>query len=171
MENSQAREDKKPRISAIAAIGRTRELGKQGELIWRISDDLKRLKSLTTGHAIILGRKTYESIGRPLPDRTNIVITRNPDFVAPGCVLALSVSEALTIAQREEPQEIFILGGAEIYTHALSYTDRLYLTLVDATDPEADTFFPDYGEFTKVIDQKTRDHNGLAYTWLTLERE
>lgn len=161
----------KPKVSAIAAIGRNRELGKRGELIWRISDDLKRLKRLTTGHTIIMGRKTYESIGRPLPDRVNVVVTRNPDFVAPGCVLAPSVTKALEIAENAEPEEIFILGGAETYTQALPNTDRLYLTVIDATDPDADTFFPNYGEFTKVIETETRDHNGLSYTWLTLERE
>jgi dihydrofolate reductase len=161
----------KPRISAIEAIGKNRELGKRGKLIWRIPDDLKRLKQLTTGHVIIMGRKTYESIGKPLPNRTNIVVTRNPDFSEPGCLVATSVEEALAIAKKHETEEIFILGGAEIYTQALPYTDRLYLTIVDATDPEADTFFPDYSEFTKFIETETRDHNGLSYTWLTLERE
>ena len=162
---------KKPIMSAIAAIGKNRELGKRGDLIWRIPDDLKRLKALTTGHVVIMGRKTYESIGRPLPNRTNIIVTRNPDFTAPGCLVATSVPDALDLAREHETEEIFILGGADIYTQALPFTDRLYLTIVDATDPEADTFFPDYSEFTKVIETETKDHNGLAYTWLTLERE
>src|SRR3989338_10723261 len=141
---------KKPIVSAIAAIGKNRELGKRSDLIWRIPDDLKRLKALTTGHVVIMGRKTYESIGRPLPNRTNIIVTRNPDFTAPGCLVATSVPDALDLAREHETEEIFILGGAEIYTQALPFTDRLYLTIVDATDPEADTFFPDYSEFTKV---------------------
>jgi dihydrofolate reductase len=171
MEKLEEKSEEKVPVSAIAAIGKKRELGKRGNLIWRISDDLKRLKALTTGHTVIMGRKTYESIGRALPNRTNIVITRNPDFKAPDCIVTTSVLNALEIARAHEDEEIFILGGAEIYTQVLPTTDRLYLTLVDATDPEADTFFPDYSEFTKVIDQETRYHNNLAYTWLTVERE
>lgn len=155
----------------MAAIGKSRELGKQGELIWRISDDLKCLKALTSGHAVIMGRKTYESIGKPLPNRTNVIVTRNADYEAPGCLIATSINEALDIAQEHEQEEIFILGGAEIYTQALPYTDRLYLTLVEAEDPEADTFFPDYSEFTKVVDRQSREHEGLKYEWLTLERK
>ena len=162
---------KTPRVSAIAAIGRNRELGKRDELIWRISDDLKRLKTLTTGHTIIMGRKTYESIGRPLPNRTNIVLTRNLDFAAPDCTIAHSLEEALALARQREGEEVFIIGGAEIYAAALPQTSRLYLTLIDAADPEADTFFPDYSEFTKIIEKESREHNDLHYEWLTLERE
>lgn len=162
---------KKPIISAIAAIGRNRELGKRGDLVWRIPHDLGRLQRLTTGHVIIMGRKTYESIGKPLPNRTNIVVTRSGSFPDSRIFLASSVEEALAQAREREREEIFIFGGGEIYAQALPYTDRLYLTLVDATDPGADTFFPDYSEFTKVIETETRDHNGLVYAWLTLERE
>ena len=165
-------------VSAIAAIGRNRELGKRGDLIWRISDDLKRLKLLTTGHMVIMGRKTYESIGKPLPNRTNLVVTRNPDYIlaqnedtfATHALLTPSVTEAIDYARKYEPEEIFILGGAEIYTQVLPHTDRLYLTLIDATDPEADTFFPDYSAFKKVISEESGRFQGYKYKFITLEK-
>ena len=160
----------KPRISAIAAIGKNRELGKGGDLIWKAKDDMKRLKELTMGHPLIMGRKTYDSIGRPLPGRTNIIITRNPDLRCEGCVIVQSLEDALTHAKRIEKEEIFVFGGAQIYTEALPHTDRLYLTLFDAEDPEADTFFPDYSAFTNTIEQQQRGQDGLAYEWVTLER-
>ena len=159
-----------PRISAIAAIGKNRELGKTGELIWRIPDDLKRVKELTTSNAIIMGRKTYESIGRPLPNRLNIILTRNPDYKAEGCIVVPTLEAALATARDAHITEIFIFGGAEIYKEALPLTTRLYLTLIDAEDADADAFFPDYRDFTKVIEKEKRDHDGLAYEWLTLER-
>lgn len=158
------------RISAIAAIGKNRELGKTGKLIWRIPDDLKRVKELTTGNAIIMGRKTYESIGKPLPNRLNIILTRNPEYKAEGCVVVPTLDAALAAARDAHISEIFIFGGAEIYKEAMSITTRLYLTLIDAEDADADAFFPDYSEFTTVIEKEKRDHDGLAYEWLTLER-
>ncbi|MBX2866570.1 dihydrofolate reductase [Candidatus Kaiserbacteria bacterium] len=158
-------------IGIIAAIGKNRELGKNGDLIWRISDDLKRVKDLTTGHPIVMGRKTYESIGRPLPNRTNIVVTRDPSYEAEGCIVTTSLEEALEKAKESEgADEIFIFGGAQIYEMALPYTDRLYLTIIDAEDPEADTFFPEYDTFTNVIKKEKRDQDGLSYEWFTLEK-
>lgn len=166
----------KVRTSAIAAIGRNRELGKHGDLIWRIPDDLKRVKALTTGHTIIMGRKTYESIGRALPNRTNIVVSSNPDFAAHDCIVVTSLDAALEHAQKiegeKEDGEIFIFGGASIYEAAMPTTDRLYLTVIDATDPEADTFFPDYSAFSKVTEKEKRGPLGdLEFEWLTLERK
>lgn len=160
----------RPRISAIASLGRNRELGRSGKLLWKISDDLKRVKKLTMGHPLIMGRKTYESIGRPLPGRTNIIVTRNAAYDAPGCIVAPSLEDALACARARDDEEIFIFGGAEIYAQALPHMDRLYLTVIDAEDPEADTFFPDYGDFTRVIEKEQRDHHGLAFEWVTLDR-
>jgi len=158
-------------ITAIAAIGKNGELGKNGDLIWRVPDDMKRLKELTTDHPLIMGRKTYESIGRPLPNRTNIIITRDNAYTADGCVIASSVEDALEKARESEgSDEIFIFGGAEIYAQALPYTDRLYLTRFDAGDADADTFFPDYSAFTQVIEKEKRDHDGLSFEWVTLEK-
>lgn len=125
-------------ITIIAAIGKNRALGKNNQLLWHLPNDLKRFKEVTSGHDVIMGRKTLESLGKPLPDRHNIVITRNKDYHAPGCTLAHSLRDALKKSTGEDP---FILGGGEIYEQAMDLADILDLTLVD-TAPEADTFFP-----------------------------
>ena len=162
-----------PRISIVAAISTSdRALGNKNQLLWRISDDLKRLKAITTGHPVILGRKTYESIGKPLPNRTNIVISRNPHFSAPGCRVVTSFEEALREAKRHEEKEIFILGGAELYAHALPIVDKLYLTLID-DKKEADIFFPEYeNQFPReTFREKRKTSDDLVYTWVNLERQ
>lgn len=162
-------------ISIVAAIGRNRVLGKDNHLLWRIPDDLKRFKQLTLGHPIIMGRKTFESIlatlGKPLPGRTNIVVTRDVSWNHEGAIAALSIEEAIEKA-KEAPGagEIFIGGGGEIYRQALPLVDKLYLTLIE-DDKEGDSFFPAYeNEFTKVIFQEAHAHEGLKYTWVDLER-
>ncbi len=157
-------------ISIIAAIGKNRELGKNNELIWRISSDLKRVKALTMGHPIIMGRKTHESIGRPLPGRTNIVITSRSEEI-PGCLVVPSLEKALQTAKELDTEEIFIFGGARVYEAALPHTSRLYLTVINATDAKADVYFPPYqNEFTKVIERTAGTDGELMYEWLTLER-
>lgn len=160
---------KKPRVSIIVAVGKNRELGKKNELIWRIPDDLKRFKRLTTGHPIIMGRKTYESIGRPLPDRTNIVVTRG-EVEIPGCTVAHSFEEALGVAGEKDVEEIFIIGGAQLYAEAIPQTDRLYLTLIDAEDADADAFFPDYAEFKNILEREDHPEHTPPYSWITLGR-
>lgn len=158
-------------ISAIAAIGQNRELGKDNELIWRIPADLQRLKSLTTGHPIIMGRKTYESIGRPLPNRTNIVISRDASYNAPGCTVTTSLEEALTAAHAVEKEEIFIFGGAAIYELAWPQITKLYLTIIYDSKPEADAFLPVYKpDFTTVERETSQTDTGLRYDWVTLVR-
>lgn len=157
------------RISIIAAIGQNGELGKHNELIWRVSADLKRVKELTMGHPIIMGFNTYKSIGRPLPGRTNIVISWNPVDIE-GCVVVTSLADALTEARKIDSEEIFIFGGASVYTEGIKHTQRLYLTRIEATDADADAFFPDYSDFTKTLaEEKHLDHTP-PYTWITLER-
>lgn len=158
-----------PRISIIAAVGQNRELGKKNELIWRISADLKRVKELTMGHPIIMGLRTYESIGRPLPGRTNIVLSFEPVDI-PGCVVVTSLDEALTKARQVETEEIFIFGGASVYQATIGVAERLYLTRIEATDPDADAFFPDYSTFTNILSEETHPEHAPPYTWLTLER-
>lgn len=160
----------KPRISIIAAIGKNRELGKQNTLIWRISDDLKRFKTLTTGHPIIMGRKTYESIGRPLPGRTNIVISQSMT-TQEGITVVSSLSDALGVAMGIDREEVFVIGGAQVYKEALPLADRIYLTLIEETDPNADAFFPDYSEFTMILNEEKHHDSTPQYTWITLERE
>lgn len=157
------------RVSMIAGVGKNRELGKRNELIWRISDDLKRFRALTMGHPIIMGRKTYESIGKPLPGRQNIVVTR-AEMSIPGCTVVHSLQEALDTARTLDVEEVFVIGGAQLYTEALPYTDRLYLTVIDAEDADADAFFPEYADFTKEILREEHPEHTPPYAWVTLER-
>lgn len=132
-------------ISIIVAMGRNRAIGYQNTLPWRLSADLQRFKQLTMGHHLLMGRKTYDSIGRPLPGRTSIVITRQKNFEAAGCLITHSMEEAIELAKDRGEQEAFIIGGAEIYSLALPTADRIYLTRVEAA-PEADAFFPEFNE-------------------------
>ncbi|OGK18204.1 hypothetical protein A3G67_01155 [Candidatus Roizmanbacteria bacterium RIFCSPLOWO2_12_FULL_40_12] len=168
---------KKPRVSAVAALAeKSRALGKDNLLLWQIPEDLKRLRAMTMGHPLVMGRKTMDHLitvaGGALKGRTNIVVSRNKDLQSPGFVIAGSVEEALEKAKQSPggDKEIFIFGGAQLFTLALPVTDRLYLTIV-RDDPEADAFFPDYSEFTKVIEKsEEKKFEDLTYYYLTLER-
>ena len=126
------------------------------------------------GHPIIMGRKTFESIlgylGKPLPGRTNIVVTRDPQWQYEGVVVAGSIEDALEKARSENPTEIHIGGGAQLYEQVLPHVDKLFLTIIDDTK-EADTFFPPYEtDFTKKTFEESHEHEGLKYTWINLER-
>ena len=158
-------------ISIIAALAENRVIGVNNTLPWRLPNDLKHFRRLTTGHAIILGRKNYESIGKPLPERTNIVITRNRDFHADGCLIAHSLDEALALASNDP--EIFIIGGAEIYRAALARADRLYLTRVHAAIA-GDTYFPEFDEteWQEISRERhaTDERHAYAYSFVVLER-
>ncbi|MCR4280394.1 MAG: dihydrofolate reductase [Candidatus Komeilibacteria bacterium] len=158
-----------PRISIIAAIDNNRGLGRDNKLLWHIKTDLQRFKKLTTGHTIIMGRKTYESIGKPLPERVNIVLSRRPVNVLDNVMVVKTLEESLEEASRREEEEIFIIGGGQIYSQTMDLADRLYLTVVDG-DYGADTFFPAYDMFDRVIDQREEEENGIKLTFLTLER-
>ncbi len=165
---------KKPLISAVVAIGKNRELGKNDKLLWHIPDDLKRFKRLTLGHPIIMGRKTFESIvsyiGGPLPERTNIVVTRDAAWNFSGAIKVSSIEEGIEKAKEIDAKEIHIGGGARIYEQALPLIDKLYLTLIDDEKP-ADTFFPPYEHlFTKKVFEESREWNGIKYRWMDLER-
>ena len=155
----------------MAVTKKDAAIGNGGELLHHISDDLKRFKALTMGHPLIFGRKTFESIGRPLPGRTNIIITRNPDFEAPGCIVVPSLEKAIEEAHKIDT-EIFIGGGGEIYKQALPLTDKLYLTIVES-EAEGNIFFPDWRQdFTKenFREERVDEKTGLKYTWVDLER-
>nr|AIA13021.1 Dihydrofolate reductase [uncultured bacterium] len=130
-------------ISLLVAMDEKRGIGKAGGLPWRLSSDLKRFRDLTMGHHIIVGRKTFESIGRPLPGRQTIILTRNEGFRPEGCLISRSIEDAVRLAEDRGESEAFICGGAEIYAQSLDKADRIYLTLVHA-DSDADTFFPEY---------------------------
>ncbi len=165
----------KPKISIIVALQeKDRGIGENNDLLFRISDDLKRFKSLTTGHPVIMGRKTYESIGRPLPNRPNIVLSRNTDLKIPGVELADTIEDALALAQKsgQGSDEIFIIGGGQIFAQTLALADRLYLTVVQSDLP-AKVFFPEYEQdFKKIVfEENHRDEKmGLTYTFKTLDR-
>ncbi|MCE7069697.1 dihydrofolate reductase [Dyadobacter sp. CY327] len=127
-------------ISIIVAVSENGVIGKDNELLWRLPDDLKRFKQLTLGHPMIMGRKTFESIGKPLPGRTSIVITSQKDFNAEGILVAHSLDEALDVARSLEGSEAFVIGGGEIYKQSLPLADRLYVTEVK-TIIDGDTYF------------------------------
>ena len=126
-------------ISLIVAASTNNAIGIGGDLPWRLSDDLKRFKAVTMGKPIVMGRKTWDSIGRPLPGRQNIVVTRQPEFSAEGCDVVASVAEAIAIAG--DVDEVMVIGGSQIYELALPLADRIYLTRVHA-EVEGDAFFP-----------------------------
>jgi dihydrofolate reductase len=127
-------------ISLIAAIGKNNELGKDNTLLWNMPADMKYFRDTTRGHSVIMGRKTFESIGRPLPNRRNIIITRDKEYNTEGIEIVYSLDEAIEKVRDED--ESFIIGGAEIYKQAIEKADKLYITEIDEVFPEADTFFP-----------------------------
>ena len=131
-------------ISAIVAMASNRVIGNRGDIPWKIPGEQKMFKEITLGHTVIMGRKTYESIGRPLPGRTNIVITRQTDFQAAGCIIAHDLDSAFKTCSPEE-NEAFICGGGQLYRESLPVTDRIYLTVLPRDVP-GDTFFPEISE-------------------------
>lgn len=160
----------RPIISIIAAIGKNGELGYKNQLLVRIPEDMKRFQELTTGHAVIMGRKTYDSIGKALPERTNIILTRDKNTILDHCVVCWSLREGIEKAAQTEKNEIFIIGGGEIYRQAIGLADKLYLTVVDK-DFKADTYFPDYSAFTRSKVVANDQFQGLKYQFLELERQ
>jgi dihydrofolate reductase len=160
-------------ISIIVAVAKNNAIGKDNQMIWRLSSDLKRFKRLTTGHHILMGRKTFESLGRPLPNRTNIVVTRNKDYRPEGALIFNSVPEALQHCRDAGEDELFVIGGGEIYRSLIPAADKMYLTRV-MTAPEGDTYFPEFDEGAWMVtleeahlaDQKN-DHN---FIFIDMER-
>ena len=167
----------KPKISAVCAMDSKRGIGKDSKLLFRIKEDFERMRKVILGKPIIMGRKTYESVlsytdGKIIPGSTNIVVTNDPDYWEKhkeGCVVVHSLDEAIMKAEEENPKEIIIFGGGKIYKEALPITDKLYLTIVEG-DFKADTFFPDYSEFKRVIFEESHKSDGLKYKFLDLER-
>ncbi len=150
-------------LALIAAVGSNGVIGNGNDLAWRDSADLERFKRLTMGHVLVMGRKTYDSIGRPLPGRTTIVVTRQPDWSAPGVLVAHSLDEALKLA---EGNEVYVAGGGEIYALALPFADRLELTEIEAA-PDGDVYFP---EIDRSAWRETAREAGDGFTWVTYER-
>jgi dihydrofolate reductase len=159
-------------ITIIAAIAEKNALGKDNQLIWHLPADLKRFKKVTSNHHIIMGRKTFESVGKPLPNRTNIIITRNKDYNVPGCITVHSLQEALEAAKDDDNP--FILGGAEIYKQAIEIADKLDLTFVHH-EFEADAFFPEIDK--NIWKETTREYfladenNKYNYSFVTFSKK
>ncbi|MES2966807.1 MAG: dihydrofolate reductase [Patescibacteria group bacterium] len=163
-------------VIIVAGMGRhTRAIGKGNDLLWHVPADLRRFKALTLGHPIIMGRKTFESIiailGKPLPGRTNIIVTRDASYSYPGATTTTSLEEAFTVAAKENPSEIHIGGGAQMYEQALPYVDKIYLTLYN-DDAEGDTTFPEFeSDFTIATEHPIQEHAGLSFQWVDYVRK
>jgi len=159
-------------ISAIFAMSENRVIGKDNQLPWHLPADLKHFKKVTLGKPILMGRKTYESIGRPLPGRCNVVITKEIDYQAPGCVVVNSIEQALITTK--ENAEIFVMGGALLYQAMLPLIQRLYMTIIHQAF-DGDTFFPllnqdDWQEIERIDHAKDRE-NPYSYSFFILDRK
>jgi dihydrofolate reductase len=166
----------RPRIALIWAMSRNRIIGRQNALPWRLPADLAHFKALTSGHPVIMGRKTYESLGRPLPNRTNIILTGDRGWSAAGCLVTHSLREAIELGSRNLPAgktEVFVMGGENVYRQALACADRLYVTLVEA-EVEGDATFPEvnWSEWreTSRHEHAQDDKNAYPCTFLSYER-
>ena len=159
-------------ITIVVAMGKNREIGADNQLLWHLPKDLKQFKELTSGHPIIMGRKTYESIGKPLPNRTNIVISRKNDWFEEGILIVGSIKEALKFAKKID-ENVFIIGGGTIYEQTIDLADQLEVTLVDA-ELKADTFFPKIDEKkwlkTNETTHQKDEKNQFDFSFQTFER-
>jgi dihydrofolate reductase len=159
------------KLSIVVAISTNNAIGKNNQLLWHIPADLKHFKEITTGKTIIMGRKTFDSIGKPLPNRRNIVITRQPELTIAGVEIVNNLKDAIELCKIET--EVFIVGGAEIYKQALAFTNCIYLTTIHQSY-EADSFFPALNpkewKETDSITHPADEKNSVAYTFSTLER-
>ncbi|MAZ49716.1 MAG: diacylglycerol kinase [Halobacteriovoraceae bacterium] len=160
-------------ISLIAAMGKNRVIGKDNKMMWHLPLEFKHFKELTTGHCIVLGRKNYESIGRLLPNRTNIIVTRNKDYHVEGAIIVNSLEAAIDYAKTHDEKELFITGGGEIYRQALLKAKKIYLTEVDFDEP-GDVYFPQIDEtqysIKKLKEEPASEKNPLAWKAYLLER-
>ena len=169
-------------ISLIAAIGKNNELGKSNQLLWKLPADMAHFRDVTRGHTVIMGRKTFESIGRPLPDRENIVVTRDRSYYAKGVTVTHSLDEALRFAaleqgkhfeEKQEETEVFVIGGGELYKEAISRAQKLYITRVEDSVPDADTFFPEIGPEWKEISKEEHapdEANAFPFAFFTYKK-
>lgn len=167
------------RISIIAAVAQNRVIGKGDRIPWHIREDLIRFKTLTLGKTVIMGRGTFDSLlgyykrsGRPIPQRNHIIVTRDLSYSVnvPDCFVVSSIDNAISKAKEIEQAEVFISGGAQIFEQTIDKADRLYLTVVKGNF-EGDTYFPDYSQFSKVIEKEEKESEGHTYTFMTLEKE
>jgi len=161
-------------ISVIVAISENNVIGKDGKIPWHLPQDLKYFKKVTMGHHIVMGRKTYESIGRPLPGRENIVVTKQEDYKAEGCTIVHSLGAAIAIARMNSENELFIIGGSSIYETMMPDAQKLYLTKVFTTVEDGDAFFPAYDKRMWIEANSypflPDDEHKFAYTMMVFER-
>lgn len=163
-------------IVIVAGMSKpNRVIGKDNGLLWHVPADLKRFKALTFGHPVIMGQKTFDSImeilGKPLPGRTNIVVTRDKDYKRPGAKITHSLPEAVAVAQSEDPTEIHIGGGGEIYRQMLPYVSRLHVTWY-FDEKEGDTFFPDFeNDFAVMTKHPVQEYEGVSFQWVDYVRK
>jgi dihydrofolate reductase len=156
-------------LSLIAAVARNGVIGRDNTLPWHLPEDLKRFRALTTGHHIIMGRKTYESINRLLPGRTTVIVTRNPDYHVPGALVAASLEQAVQLCGDDE--EVFLIGGAELFKDGFQLGDKVYLTEIDA-DFVGDVFMPplDPAQWREISRERHASGQGWDYTYIDYER-
>ncbi len=154
----------------IAAIGKNREIGFQNKLLWNLPNDLKHFKEITSGHTIVMGKNTFESIGKALPNRINIVLTRDKNYEAPDCEIKNDINKLINL-YKDSKEEVFIIGGASIYDQFIFSASKLYLTLVDDS-PQADTFFPPFEEEfkNKISESKVKEEKEIKYKFIELTR-
>lgn len=161
---------KKTTISIISAIASDRGIGYKNKLLVYLPPDLKHFKKITSGHTVIMGQTTYESMGKALPNRENIVLTLDKDYKLDDAKIMYSIEEALDYVKNSGEEEAFFIGGASIYAQSIKYADKLYLTLIDKKFP-ADTFFPEYDEFKNIISESAvQEYKGLKFKYLELTR-
>ncbi|WP_071190337.1 dihydrofolate reductase [Trichormus sp. NMC-1] len=164
-----------PLISLIAAISENRILADSTKehihvgIPWNIPSDERHFQKITWRHPVIMGRKTYTTFYQPLPNRTNIIVTRDANFKAPGCVVFHSLQEAIEWAKMSETEEIFIAGGGQIYTEAIKFADKLYLTIVEGNFV-GDIYFPEFANFGKVTKEQHSQENGFQFKFVEIER-
>jgi dihydrofolate reductase len=164
-------------INLIAAIDLNRGIGSENDLLVKLPSDMKHFRELTTGHFIVMGRRTFDSIGHPLPNRTNIILTRNKKHKAPhGTFVYHSIEEVIHAyhMQNHDESELFIIGGAEVYSQAIQYADRLYLTIIDHEFPNVDSFFPAFSMLdwkpVNNVENKADENNLYDHYFVTYER-
>jgi len=153
-------------INIIAVVAKNLAIGKNNQLLWHLPDDLKHFKEITQNHPVVMGLNTYYSIGKPLPNRINVIVSKDKIEI-PNCYVFTSLQEAIDFALSKD-KEIFIIGGASIYKQTIDSADKLYLTIVDQEVSDADAFFPDYSEFKNILKQENFETDDFKYSFVEL---
>lgn len=157
------------KLSIICAVSENLAIGKNNKLLFDIPADLEHFKNITEGHPVIMGLNTYNSIGRPLPKRTNIILSKDKIEIE-NCLVFTSLDEAIKKAKELDDEEVFVIGGGSIYAQTINLADKLYLTIVDEIVEDADTFFPDYSEFKNIIKEEHFENDNFKYKFVELTK-